>query len=302
MMESALDTSDAVTDNPLATPIHQPELTPESPPWRDNAFLIFWDPEGEVYGSCHVSTSPNSEGRRARFSVLVHGRTVEIIEPLDPGTFESPSISFDLSGVVCVDSSELSALIHFTPRFSVADYAAGGMVPSLVEAQPLQHYQQGVDVSGEISLLGEVFTVATTGFRDRTWGFRDESANHAEYIGLMACFPDYCLTVIRMLTTAGVERTEGYFLRDGEPSDLVHSIGLTRNASGLVDTMHIAIEGQDQEVNIASLGRRGGFWVPMGITRRAPALSAYDEFLSLRTDRGEEGYGMVEHGILRTLY
>jgi hypothetical protein len=65
--------------------------------WKDNAFLAFWDLNRRVFGSVHVSTSPNgSGGRRARCSVLLGdrgGRMVEIIEDLERGQFRSPSPS-----------------------------------------------------------------------------------------------------------------------------------------------------------------------------------------------------------------
>ena len=56
-----------------------------------------------------------------------------------------------------------------------------------------------------------------------------------------------------------------------------------------------------EPVTAPHTGRLGGFWVPMGEERSGPAFSAYDEFLSLRTSRGEAGHGVVEQGILRTL-
>jgi hypothetical protein len=81
---------------PLSEPIHTDPLPEGRPAFRDNAFLGFWDHGGQVFGAVHVSTSPNSEGRRARFSLSVGGRATEIVEPLEPYSFGSPSIAFDL--------------------------------------------------------------------------------------------------------------------------------------------------------------------------------------------------------------
>jgi hypothetical protein len=38
-----------ITD-PLAQPILTDTLPEGSPPWRDNAFLLFWDPAADAYG------------------------------------------------------------------------------------------------------------------------------------------------------------------------------------------------------------------------------------------------------------
>src|SRR5436190_5659619 len=76
---------------PLSEPIHGP--VPEgAPPYKDNAYLAFWDDKAGVYGVFHFSTSPNAEGRRARVTVQAGGRTAEIIETPDPGTFDTDSI------------------------------------------------------------------------------------------------------------------------------------------------------------------------------------------------------------------
>ena len=56
---------------PLSEPIHTDPLPAGRPAFRDNAFLGFWDAGGDVFGAFHVSTSPNAEGRRARFAGII---------------------------------------------------------------------------------------------------------------------------------------------------------------------------------------------------------------------------------------
>src|SRR6516164_8543119 len=107
-------------------------------PWRDNAYAGFWDTQQNVFGVVHVSTSPNAPGTRARFSVLVDGRAVEVVEPLPPGSFRSSSIDVDLPAA----------------RVVVADYSATGVLPDLVEGISLQHFQQGANVVGRIEVHG----------------------------------------------------------------------------------------------------------------------------------------------------
>ena len=127
----------------LAEPVHAGAAGPGDPPWRDNAFVAFWDESSGLYGCAHVSTSPNSDGRRARCSVAAGGRSYEVVEDLAPDTFDSRSITLDLAGRLIVDSDDLRLDLRSTPRFAVADYSAGQIVPGLVPGAPLRHFQQG---------------------------------------------------------------------------------------------------------------------------------------------------------------
>src|SRR5581483_7696757 len=63
----------------LSEPVRVGAAGPADPPWRDNAFLAFWDESAGLYGCAHVSTSPNSEGRRARCSVAAGGRRPGVV-------------------------------------------------------------------------------------------------------------------------------------------------------------------------------------------------------------------------------
>ena len=133
---------------PLAEPIHADAAGPADPVWKDNAYLSFWDTANEVFGSFHVSTSPNGTGaRRARCSVSVRGKVLEIIEDLSPGSFASASIDFGLNGVITVRHPRLRADLVNAPLFVAGDYAVGGVVPELVAGKPLQHFQQACELT-----------------------------------------------------------------------------------------------------------------------------------------------------------
>jgi len=285
--------------SPLTQPIHQISPPAGSKPWRDNAFLLFWDPESGVYGSAHVATSPNAEGRRARFSLVVGGRDFEIVEPLAPQSFASESIDFDVpNSVVRVRSELLSADLELTPRFGVADYGASGIFPSLSAQEPVRHYQQGLTVTGTVRLPGAEVGIAARGLRDRTWGYRDESASMQEYVALVASFPDHTLTMMRMMAAHGSDRMEGYRLTDtAEP---LSGFGVTRDAAGFLVEAHI--DGPGGEFTVRAVDRPAGFWVPMGIQRRGPAIRAYDEFVALRSSAGQDGFGVVEQAVVHRLF
>lgn len=284
---------------PLSEPIHTAPLPEGRPAFRDNAYLGFWDRSGEVLGAFHVSTSPNAEGRRARFSLSVGGRTTEIIEPLDPYSFKSPSIAFDLDRLITVDGPGLAGEVTCTPIFAVADYSQGSIIPPLIPDEPLQHFQQAARVQGRLDVDGREVTVDGFGMRDRTWGYRDESVSIAEYVAVTAVVEDCAFTVMRFVGADGRDRTEGYRLADvAEP---ITGLGVTRDASGLLAAAHLTLAGGEAlEVRVTE--RLGGLWVPMGWERRGPTMSAYDEFDRIRTDTGAEGVTLTEQGVVRRIF
>ena len=284
---------------PLAEPIHTEPLPPGRPAFRDNAYLGFWDGGGEVIGAFHVSTSPNAEGRRARISLAVGGRAVELVEPLEPYRFTSRSIAFDLDGRITVDGPGLAGELTCRPLFAVADYSKGSLIPPLVPDEPLQHFQQAAAVRGRFTVDGRDVTIDGFGIRDRTWGYRDESVSIAEYVAVTAVFDRFALTSMRFVGADGTDRTEGYRL--GEFAEPVVAMGLTRDASGLLSAAHLTLEGgAPLEVRVSE--RLGGFWVPMGWERRGPTMSAYDEFDRARTGAGDLGVTLTEQGVVRRIF
>jgi hypothetical protein len=286
---------------PLSEPLHT--AIPESGlPFRDNAFLCFWDREAQVCGVFHASTSPNAEGRRARLSLDLGGDVVEIVEDLEPGTFTSNSLSFDLQNRVTVQHPRVTGELQFRPRFALADYNVTRVLESfgVVREQPPTHFQRAAAVTGWLTVDGRRQPIRGDGFRDRSWGLRDESANLAEYVGYMWVFSDFAITVARMLGTDGGDHTLGYRLGK-HGAQRIEAITVTRDASGLFVGTRITFADNGGHLDVRTSDRVAGFWVPMGWERTGPTMSAYDEFGTLHTSESHRGFGMVEQGILRRI-
>lgn len=286
---------------PLAQPIHADAAGPGDPVWKDNAYISFWDVPNKVFGSFHVSTSPNcAGGRRARFSANVRGNTVEIIEDLAPGVFTSESIDFGLDGRITVRNARVTADLINTPLFTAADYSVGKVVPELVAGKPLQHFQQAMTMTGTVTVDDVPIQVAATGMRDRTWGFRDESAQWSEYIGVVGVFGDTFVTVMKFLGLDGTTRTDGFII-DATGSRSVPRMRIGRDAAGLFRLARLRDEsGRDWLVTKSE--RFGGFFVPMGSdTDEGPGFSTYDDFLTFDIN-GVAGAGFVEQGILHNVH
>jgi len=295
---------------PLAEPPHPDAAGPDDPPWRDNAFFSLVDPARRAGAVVHFSTSPNAPGTRARASVAAEGRTAELVEALEPGVMSSPSIKLDLEGgIVSVDSRDLSLELHYTPRFVIADYTKleGFFTPLREDKEPLQHFQQGVDVTGWIEIEGHRTDVRGQGFRDRSWGFRDDQRAGArpddskvttEYIALGVCMEQCDLTLMKMLNAGGETNVGGFVITD--TLRRVVNAELTRDAAGLLDALDVEIE-DGEKVSLRTGPPRMGFWLPLGVPRKGPVLSAYDEIVSVDGGAHGVGGGIFEHGTVRRL-
>ncbi|MGW4370631.1 hypothetical protein ACWEKT_33800 [Nocardia takedensis] len=291
----------ASTQNPwggLAQPISADTAAADDPVWKDNAFLAFWDSGSQVFGSLHVSTSPNApSARRARFSVSVGGHTTEIVEPLDAGTFRSESIDFGLDGRFTVDNAAVQAELSAVPLFTALDYSTVDLIPALVPDKPLQHFEQAASVTGEVQIAGTVTRISARGMRDRSSGFRDESVQWVEYAAFVAVTETYFISALKFLHIDGTQNGHGFLVEETGVTP-INDLHLTRNAAAQLLRIRLDLaDGSTRSLHTRE--RHGGFWVPMGPAEaEGPAFGAYDDFLTLESEDGTRGGGFTEQGVL----
>jgi hypothetical protein len=309
-----MSTLDRATDwGRLATPLRT-EVPPGSPQWKDNAYLGFWDADADVWGLFHWSASPNPEDETAiygQLTVSVDGRTYETIEPLAPGAadYSSETIRFELGDTVSGTAQavghhgppEVRLDLTMAPRYAPADYSQSAIVPSLEEGQGLNHLHATAFVRGTVTVDGETRQIDGLGWRDRTWGFRDESAHLTEYLALLVAFETFDVSVFKFRQPDGTIRTHGFILREHE-HDVITDAAITRDASGMCAAMTVTTE-DGRELVLRRDGHHAHHYCPMGPTQTAgPAFSVVEEFFDMHVEGGESGRGLVEHGILRALH
>ncbi len=285
---------------PLATPIHTDAAGAGDPTWKDNAYLSFWDVEAEVYGSIHVSTSPNdTQASRARFSIRLGTEIVEIIEELPAGSFSSESVTFGLDGTITIDHPDLKVFVGNAPLWTPADFSLNDLIPPLVPGKPLQHFQQACTLRGTVEHAGRTWHLNATGMRDRTWGFRDEAAQWVEYAGLVGVIDGAFLSAMKFLGADGTLRSDGYWV-DDNGAVMITDIGFRRNAAAqfLSGTITLA-DGRTKTVSMTS--RKAGFFVPMGRETDGPAFGTYDDFMTLQSGESD-GAGFVEQGVVHRVF
>ncbi|MFI9537667.1 hypothetical protein ACIG56_31050 [Nocardia fusca] len=282
---------------PLSEPIHADAAGVGDPVWKDNAYFSFWDPAAQVFGTVHVSTSPNApSARRARFSVSVAGRVTEVIEVLEEGTFRSESLHFGLDGRVSIEHPAVQAELVNAPLFVAADYGVNNVIPPLVPGAPLRHFQQACTVTGGVTIDGATVDVAGRGMRDRTWGFRDESSQWVEFAALFVVDESTFVTAMKFRGADDSLTADGYVI-DGSRSTRITGITFARDAAA--QFRRARLELADDSTRVMSLRTRlGGFRVPAGPAEtEGPALGVYDDFMMFDND-GRDGDGIFEQAIL----
>ncbi|WP_328394282.1 hypothetical protein [Nocardia sp. NBC_00416] len=279
----------------LAEPIRTAATGAGDPVWQDTACLSFWDPLAEVFGTVHVCTSPNGpDSRRARVSISVGGRVVEIVEPLAEGTFTGAAVHFDLAGRVVIDHPAVQADLAGIPLFLPVEYAPNPLlIPS---GRPGGHSQQACVVEGVVRLDGETIATVGHGVRDRTWGFRSAAARWVEFAALSSVDSSRFVSATKFRGPDGALKVEGHVI-DARGSTAITDITFARDAAAQFRWARLEL-ADDTAHTVSMRSRVGGFWVPAGrVDTAGPVLGVYDDFILL----GGEGWcsgGLFEQAVV----
>jgi hypothetical protein len=274
-----------------------------SPPWKDHIYIAFWDPANEAYGFLHWNSSPNHDTTKVQANLSLRGHQIDIIEPLRPQTdhFGSDSAEFDLKSQITYHHERLSGTLTMAPRFAIIDFGPSGSLPTLGGNEPLQHFEHGLTLTGRLTLDGHDYDIDAVGFRTRTWGYRDDSQQFAEYFFLWATFDDYAVGLIKQLHPDGSQKTGGGVVRDEVVQTIVDA-HLPKNRAGFAQRVIIDV-ADGSEITLHRGQRVWGGWCPIGLPERnGPAFSAYDEVVDWTGPNGEVAFGLSEYGQIRQVY
>ena len=293
------------TRDPVWGPMSHPAratIEDGSPPWKDHIYLAFWDAVAEVYGFFHLNNSPNHDTGKAQLSVWIKGEALDIKERLAPSTthFSSEHFSYDMRSQIEVKGERLHGRLVAAPRFSPADYTPGEILPPLVPGKPLQHWQQGLTLAGDLVLDGTNVSIDALGFRTRTWGFRDDSQQFQEYISLFICLESSDITVMKFRWPDGSLRTDGVAVSE-DSAVAVADMHVTRNSAGQPIRLELDL-ADGRTLTLEQRGCAAGMWCPIGLPeRQGPTFCAWDEVIDWELD-GERGLSLVEQAIVRHVY
>lgn len=271
-------------------------------PWKDHIYIAFWDDKNAVYGFFHWNSSPNHNTGKAQLTVLAKGKFFNLKEfqPASTTHFASESFDFDMRGAIDMHGKELTGSIRMEPRFVPVDYTGHKQIlPPLVPGHPLNHWQQGLTMRGEILLDGVSYPIDALGFRTRTWGFRDDSMQFLEYFSLFACFEDFDVSIMKFRQPDGSMRTDGALIRRDGSSVRFDEIHITRDSAG--SPLKLVLDLVDgSKLELKRLQRTADMWCPIGPPERdGPTFCAFDEFIEWESADGQRGYGLNEQAIIR---
>lgn len=286
---------------PLATPVHT-DVEPrdeDGTSWWDYALFCWWDPANEVYVMTHHMTSPDeAKPGRTRVSATVGERSVEVIEHTKPHSHDGDTITVDLGGHLEVHHPDLELDVRVEPLFQHIDFHAAKGLPTLKRDRPLHHFQHPQRARGKISLKGDERQFSGTGLRDRTWGFRNESAQWDEYQHLMAEIDDSFIVLLKVRGTVDdTQRNMGFLLTGAGQENVDFAFAL--NGAGLFQD--VTVELPSGALTLEIVERPAAFWVPMGWRQTGRVFSAYDEFVLMRPEDGRDVAGLATYGIRRRL-
>jgi len=285
----------------LVEPLHPGAAGADDPRWGENAYLAFWDADDDVFGVVHVMTSPNAGGRRARCTLSVPGAFAEFEEEVAPNSFASHSMRWDVGradGLVEVDHPELGIAVNIVPRSNVVAFEPYSVAPSLEGRDPLSHHEAFCDLEGRVRVGDTWRHIRGRGFRDRTWGFRDESSNVLEWVAVVASFDDFDTMMIRFRWDDGFRQDA--FLNSGAETLKLKDFAFTRDAAGLGQRARFTAAG-GAERTLEVVHRLGIAWCPLGHEREGPTIGAFDNFVAFECD-GARGRGFIEQGILHEVW
>jgi hypothetical protein len=96
----------------------------------------------------HLQGGKTDAGMFARVSVVHDDHVSELLETLEPMTFNSEHVTFDPSGHPQARSNELEVDLALTPVRVPVDYSPTGTLPGLKKAEPLRHFEQAGEFTG----------------------------------------------------------------------------------------------------------------------------------------------------------
>lgn len=294
--------------DPVWGPLSHPAtetIAANSPPWKDHIYIAFWDSQNDAYGFFHFNSSPNHPTAKAQATLMLKGKSYDLKEvpPARATRMQSESFDFDMGSNLAIDGDQLKGVLHLEPRFVPVDYTGHGKIlPELVAGKPLNHWQQGLHLHGEVTLDGQLHKIDALGFRTRTWGFRDDSMQFLEYISLFACFEEFDISVMKFRHPDGSLRTDGAVsYRDGH-TVRTPDLHVTRDSSG--SPLKLVVDLEDgSSIPLQRQVRSATMWCPIGLPEReGPTFCAFDEFIEWQTPQGDLGYGLNEQGIIRFVF
>lgn len=195
--------------DPSDESVHLDYPRDDTAPWKENWGFIGIDPENNIVLMFHISLERNN--KRARFSTFhnkgdekYYNQTYIAIDE-NFTRLENDRVKVDFirpfEEIRITDKGNgYEVDVTFTKRFDAYDYAGHRKDKTPTgknRSMNVRHYEQALHVNGTFVIDGETATVKGLGYRDHTWGYREDAQLNG-WNWLWAHFPRSLVHVSQM--------------------------------------------------------------------------------------------------------
>lgn len=165
--------------------------------YKENYFFIILAEAQGVFGAIHLNHEPGFDRARYTCNLSIRGRRIDyhnqtafperfaLERRIGDGVLELAFAEAHKRFELSLDAPEVGLALTFTARQPTFDYAAcrtaGNPAPSFQQINtlglnlPYNHQQQSLNVTGQVTVDGEVIEIAGSGYRDHSWVMRADS-------------------------------------------------------------------------------------------------------------------------------
>ncbi len=284
--------------------IHQDYPRQDVKPWKENWYFNFIDRKNQAWGINHISLQRNIQKGRFTAMHVIDGETIPYVNEIDldenfseltDGNFRVDIIEPHRKYHLTFNGPSHSVSLNYEARFELFDYAKRDTDNGFKDEDTLaiEHYEQGMLVSGTIKKDEKSRSISCFGHRDHSWGYRNEE-NIRGWNWIAAQFPSRTINLYQLVVD-GSDNVQSGFVSTGNGNIGVQSLKIVstkwdENNAPLSATY----EFNDENDRIWTMTSKkfSGIFLPMN-EEGAGVHEVFSEFILEET--GEKGEGIDEH-------
>ena len=286
--------------------IHQDYPRDDPTPWKENWYFNFIDREHNAWGINHISLERHKQkGRFSAFHVvdgkiLMYANTISLDDDfteLTDGTlaveFVEPLTTFRLTFAGPHHRVDLT----YEKRFDVFDYAGEkkGRAPrGDKNSLAINHYEQGLTVTGTLTKNGESRPISCHGHRDHSWGYRNER-KISGWNWVAVQFPERTINLSQV--RVGKAYMNRGFVSDAEGNTGIRAVKVLsteRDKTGAPTTS--TFEATDESGRTWTLTSRKFSGLVLPMREKGSRVVVYENFADYSlAETGEDGVGIDEY-------
>jgi len=245
-------------------------------PWKENWYFNFIDRKNQAWGINHISLQRDIQKGRFTAIHVIDGETIPYVNEIDlkedfseltDGNFRVDIVEPHKKYTLSFTGPMHSANLTFQARFEPFDYAKKDTDNGFkdVDTLSIEHYEQGMIVTGEITKNDTSRSISCFGHRDHSWGFRNEE-NIRTWNWIAAQFPSKTINLYQMTAQGSDPVHSGFISTSSENISVINlniaSTQFDENKAPVSSTYEFTDEN-GQSWTMTS-NKFSGIFLPMG--------------------------------------